>query len=112
MNSNINNTANLIEIKNKTLAVEEKIEKLITLVTRKRKISYERCNDYGDRSFNITITFDELNIEMFSDENVKLIKDLYREFVSLRKQQQPTERQYDTEQCIKNQMKSNIKLSV
>ena len=109
MNDNINNTAKLIQVKNQILKTEEQIQKIIMQMAKKRKIDYERPKDYGFRSFSLVITFDEFNIEAFSDDNIKLIKELYREYVTLRKQQQPLERQYDSEQFVKQQIKNDMR---
>jgi len=103
----INNTAELIEIKNRTLAVEKELEDLIRLFTKRQKIDVERTNDYGKRSFHLIFYFDDLNIDAFN--NVEKIKELYEEHTNLRKRQQTVERQYDGELAIKKQINRGLR---
>ena len=49
------------------------------------------------------------NIEMFNEKNVKKIKDLYCEFVSLRKHVKKYETQYNIQNTIKQQLKMDVK---
>ena len=107
--SSVDNTAKLISVKNRTLEVEGELEKLLRNIGMKRRIDFERPNDYGERMFNLVIVFDEINVESFSDENVKKMKELFREYIELRKKQRPLEREYDSNAAIKSQIKNGIR---
>ena len=101
------NTAELINIKEETLAVEGKIKTKLLNMTRKSKIDFERPNDYGQRNLQFIVVFDQLNIDAFNDENIKELRELYARFTQLRRQQIGVEKQYDINRKVSGEIKSS-----
>ena len=105
----IHKTAELIFVKNKTLEIEDSLQKLILKINKKSKIDYDRPNDYGHRGFTLNITFDQFNIEMFNKKNILKIKELYLEYLMLRKQVKPLEQEYDIGLKVAQQLNEDVK---
>jgi len=99
-------TAQLIEVKQKILLLERQIQELFLQFGRKQQIDFERPNDYGYRGFNLQIFFDEFNIEAF--DNSEQIKNIWNEWIQLRKKQRKLEVNYDSEIAIKKNIKEDM----
>jgi len=105
----VNNTAELIDIKNKLFKVEKDIENLLSKLPNKQQVDAGRCNDYGTRGFALTIYFDELNIEVFNEENIKKMQTLYQLYWHLRKKQKAAEEKYDSSKVVEQQLADDLK---
>lgn len=104
----VHKTAELIFVKNRTLQVEGELEKIVNTINKKHKIDYDRPNDYGHRGFTLNITFDQFNIETFSTKNIEKIKELYTEYLQLRKKVKPLEQEYDIGIKVAQQLKEDM----
>ena len=108
----LHDTASLIYVKSRTLQVESELEECINQIARKRRIDFERPNDYSHRVFSMVIPFDQINIEFFDEKHIEKIKKLYVEYVSLRKKVRPLEKEYDIKVNISKQLKNDVRGSL
>ena len=105
----MDNTTELIKVKNQVLALENEMQKILIQLPKKKAIQTGRCDDYGVRGFPLTIYFDDLNIEVFSDENVKRLKELFETFHKLRIKQRSLEETYNSQKHITSQIAEDVR---
>lgn len=108
----IDNTSKLIEVKNNVLRTEKAIAEILNQLPRNKSIQAGRCKDYGERTVTINVPIDELNIEVFSDANVKLIRTLYTQFKNLRVNQKQLEEVYDSNNYPANELRQDLNLKL
>ena len=103
----VQDTAELIQVKNQIFAIEKFIEDKMMEFSKKKKIDFLRTNDHGQRGFTIPIFFDDFNIEAF--DHAEAMRQKYSEFTELKKRQRALEESYDTDVLLMNNMKREIR---
>ena len=88
--------------------LEKEIEISFKKFEKKEEIEFSRCYDYGERGFNLTLYFDEINIKALSDENINKIKLLLVKYRELRKKQKILESEFINNNAIKNQQNLDV----
>lgn len=78
-------------IKIRIRELEDKIREKFENFTKNQQIVFDRCSDYGERFFNISLYFDDINIQALSDENINQIKQFLIQYRQLRKNQRQLE---------------------
>lgn len=75
--------------------IEHELEDMFLSIGRSEDITVDRCHDFGQRGMTLTISFDEVNIQAFNEENVKKLLGKLIEHKSLRKMQRQLERKVE-----------------
>lgn len=74
-------------IKLRIRELEDKIREKFENFTRNQQIIFDRCSDYGERFFSISLYFDDINIQALSNEHIEQIKQFLTQYKELRKSQ-------------------------
>lgn len=110
MLNSVNSTAELIEIKKRVFECEEGMEKIMRLFENKSKIDFDRTDDWGARGFSMQIWFDQLNIAAI--DKMQDLRNLYVEFIKLRRRQKQLEVVYNSERRIGFDIKRDLRESL
>jgi hypothetical protein len=83
---------------------EQKLNDCFLDMIRRQKVEQFRCRDYARRTFNLDIIYDHININFFTEENIKKVKNLIVEYEKLRKKQKNLEHEINQSKVVENQL--------
>lgn len=83
--------------------IEKKIEAKFKLLETSQKVMFDRNIDYGKRCFVLTLFFDEINIDVLTDDVTKEMREMLAQHFKLRERQRKIELEVYTQKAIEKQ---------
>jgi len=88
--------------------LESLINDFFVSLSKREDVKIDRCSDYGERSINIIIPFDEINLNLIDKEKFEKIREVIKEHRKLRNMQKKIEREINELNSITNVLKGDI----
>lgn len=88
--------------------IEKQIQEFFKFLSIRDNPRFDRCSDYGERSVQITLPFDEINMSYLTEEKIKEIKIIITKHRELRSLQKKLEREVNEFNAVENNIKNNM----
>ncbi len=88
--------------------LEKQIQEFFNLLAIRNNPRFDRCADYGIRSVQIIVPFDEINMDLINIDKIEKAKQIIGQHRILRSKQKKLEREVNEFNAVQNNIKNNI----